>query len=57
MELEELHRSLKRLENKRDNYFEKDDYSRHTGDRGYQDILGDIEEIEGEIEELEKNRL
>ena len=49
MELEELYRIKRVLEDRKDNF------RGHTGDQTYQDLLEDLESIEAEIEESETN--
>lgn len=50
-DLEELYETLRSLEDRRDKFF--DDGDHYPGDRGYQDILEQIDDIEEQIDEIE----
>lgn len=51
--IEELEDEIKHLEQRAENFFEGPG-PHHYGDRGYQDIMSDIYELECQIEELKK---
>ena len=54
-DLQDLYNTKRILENKIDDYFGNGQI--HTGDRGYQDLLNDLDNNEEEIKEIEtKNR-
>jgi len=50
--MSELQDRKRRLENKIENFFGEGE-QKHTGDRGYQDLLNDLDEVNEEIEESE----
>lgn len=50
--MSELEKKKRRIEDKIENYFGEGE-PKHTGDRGYQDLLNDLEEVNREIEEEE----
>lgn len=52
MDLESLYERKRSLESRIDNYFGNDP-NPHTGDRGYQDLLEQLDDVESEINELE----
>ena len=54
MELNDLYGRLRSLEDRRDNFF--DDGEHYPGDRGYQDILEQIDEVESQIDYYEQIR-
>jgi tetrahydromethanopterin S-methyltransferase subunit B len=51
IELDNLYERLRTLEDRRDNFF--DDGEHYPGDRGYQDILEQIDDVESQIDEYE----
>ena len=51
MELYDLYETKRNLEDRIDNFFGGDTV--YSGDRGYQDLLERLDEINSEIEELE----
>ena len=51
IELDELYNRKRDLESRVENFFGDDD-NPHYGDRGYQDLLEQLDEVEGEIDEL-----
>ena len=52
-DLEDLYRTRRHLEDKIENFFGGGEV--YHGDRGYQDLLSDLDDIEEQIEELEKD--
>jgi len=53
--IDDLYKTIRNLEDKTDDYFGDHDI-KHTGDRGYQDLLQDIDDVQEEIDRLEKGR-
>jgi len=52
IELDDLYERLRSLEDRRDNFF--DDGEHYPGDRGYQDILEQIDDVESQIDYYEQ---
>ena len=53
-DLNELYATKRKLEDKIENYFDGEQV--YTGDEGYQNLLGDLSEVEEKIEELETSK-